>query len=157
MKLHEMFDNTTMDNTHSAGTFGCLKLHSDHAQEIYQWCQRQGIECQDPDELHCTVMFSERPCPELMKFHGMPFEIPARITGYHIMGPALALALECNGAHEVHKSIMRHSNAIYKWPSYIPHMSLNYGEPTDVPDKLPMKNLVFTEMHVGPLDENFAK
>lgn len=73
------------------------------------------------------------------------------------MGPALALTLECNGAHEVHKRIMQHSNASYEWPSYIPHMSLNYSEPIELPRELPKSRLIFTEMHVGPLDENFAK
>jgi hypothetical protein len=148
---------TVEDVAHQAGTFGCLKLHNDQALEIYEWCQSKGIDCQEPDELHCTVMFSERPCPELMKFHRMPFQIPARVTGYRLMGPALAITLDSSGAHEVHNRIMQHSNATYPWPSYIPHMSLNYNEPTDVPEQLPMKNLMFTELHVRPLDANFAK
>ena len=155
MKFYEIFENG--NQSHSAGTFGCLKLCQDHAHEIAEWCRNQGIECQDPDELHCTVMFSERPCPELAKFHDMPCQIPAQVTGYKLMGPALALTLQCSGAHEIHKRIMQHSNASYKWPSYIPHMSLNYSQPTETPGKLPRNTLLFDRMHVTPLDPNFAK
>ncbi|CAB4122526.1 hypothetical protein UFOVP29_32 [uncultured Caudovirales phage] len=155
MKLYEVFEEPK--NPHSSGTFGCLQLDPDQAYEIAEWCHKHNIECQDPAELHCTVMFSERPCPELAQFDGMDFRIPAKVLQYRIMGPALAVTLDCPGAADIHKRIMQHSNATYKWPDYLAHMSLNYSEPTEMPTKFPRKELLFTKLHITPLDKNFAK
>ena len=146
----------TADVSHDAGTFACLKLDPDQAEFIAQWCQEHGIPCQDPYDLHCTVLSSEQGCPELQQFDGMRFNIPAKVMGYKQMGPALALELECPGSHRLHELLMKNTKATYNWPSFIPHMSLYYGNEQEFPERFPLSEINFVEMQIMPLDLNFS-
>lgn len=102
-------------------------------------------------------MFSQYPCPELAKFDGWDFCVPAKVLNYRIMGSALAVMLDCPGAAEIHRLIMEHTRATYDYPNYLAHMSLNYSDPSEIPKTFPRKDLLFTKLHIKPLDENFAK
>jgi len=157
MKLIELFESKSSDDDHKYGTFGCLEVDLEQAQEIAEWCDENDVPCQDKDKLHCTVIYSPKPCPELMKFDESEWNIMAKVTGYKILGTSLVLILDCPEVIKLHETIMENSDATYTWPDYIPHVSLFYAEPDEeinIPDALPCKEIKLSLLHFEPLTKS---
>lgn len=143
---------------HSKGTIVKLRLQNECAQQLYEWCQQQGISCLDPHEFHMTLVFSTTPAPQLSHLHATHTRIPAQIKGWKILGEhALVLDLHSPASERLHKKLLE-CGATHSYPDFIPHTSVVYGwAHPHMPREIPSLELVFEMVEVEPLDPNWGK
>lgn len=152
MKLIEL--DTGLYHTH--GTIAMLKPTVECASTLYKWCKSNNIPCIDPEKLHCTVLFSKKPVEHLVKHNNKKIIVPAKILEWKKLGPALTLELDAPLAYKIHK-YMRKQGGSHDYPEYIAHTSVSYDWPQqDLPAVTPDFPLVFDQLHVKPIDPNFA-
>lgn len=151
--------NTVMEaHEHAAGTIVVLSMSPKNARELKEWCESQGVPCMNTDDLHMTVLYSQKPVPHLMSMHGNTVVVPAQIKGWTKMGDkALCLDLDCDLAHKFHHHL-KSKGGTHDFPNFIPHSSVNYNwfERTDLPKVLPNFPLLFDQIHVKPIDPRYG-
>lgn len=103
--------------------YGSLKLDAAQAREIHKMLKIAGIECLDPKDLHCTIMYDEsNPNIKLLK-NTKTYNATVKSVG--MLGDAIVLHFDSPGLHQRHKEL---KNAGFNdtYPVYKPHMSINY-------------------------------
>ena len=143
---------------HAAGTIVVLSMSPKNARELKEWCEGQGVPCMNTDDLHMTVLYSQKPAPHLMSMHGNTVVVPAQIKGWTKLGDkALCLDLDCELAHKFHHHL-KSKGGTHDFPDFIPHSSVNYDwlERTDLPKVLPNFPLLFDQIHVKPIDPRYG-
>jgi nicotinic acid mononucleotide adenylyltransferase len=145
------------EGEHDNGTIAKLDMNLSVAQKLHDWCVQHDIDCIEPYDLHCTVMFSKKPAPELAS---TPCDLPiqASIVGWKILGTnVLTLELECDAMHELHAELSE-AGGRHEYADFIPHTSVVYGWPHKwVPEEVPDMNLVFNAFRVEGIDPKFAE
>lgn len=100
-----------------------LKLDKAQAKELHRILKIGGVECLDPSDLHCTLMYDEsNPNIKMLK---NTKTYKAKVTGVSKLGDAIVLDLESPGIKKRHQEL---KNAGYKhsFPELKIHMSINY-------------------------------
>jgi hypothetical protein len=151
--------NKVMESSlHPAGTIVTLTMSPPHAAQLKEWCDKNGVPCMNTDELHMTVLYSQKPASHLMSMHGNTVVVPAKIQGWTKLGDkALCLDLDCEIAHKFHHHL-KSKGGTHDFPDFIPHSSVNYSwmDRTDLPQVLPDFPLLFDRIQVKPLDPNWG-
>lgn len=152
-KLEEMHQDD-----HSKGTIVKLRLANECAQQLYEWCQDQGIDCLDPHEFHMTLVFSTTPAPQLANLHATVTHVPAQVLGWKILGEhALVLDLQSPHAERMHEKLLE-CGACHNFPNFMPHTSVIYGwNYPHIPSQIPNMELIFESVEVEPVDPQWSK
>lgn len=147
------------DELHPYGTYAELVPDQDTRQMLVKLIEAMGIANPiDPDKIHTTVIYSKKPCPNAMSFHGAETPYQGRISGLQRWptqaGPTCLVALvECDEASKLHHHIMDTYGATYDFPEYTPHFTLSYdcgdGEHELPNGEHPVK---YANLHVKALD-----
>lgn len=147
----------TINESHDNGTFGMLKLSDESANELKNWCDKHNIDCIDPDDLHCTVLYSKKPVPELSKLNDKEVDVLGKIKGWEKLGDALVLELDAPKAAKIHDFMINHGGTS-DYPEYIAHTSVMYDVPDDIelPKSLPNFDLIFDKLEIKPIDPDFS-
>jgi hypothetical protein len=150
-------NQTLSEGGHDNGTIAKLDMNLNVAQKLHDWCVQHDIDCIEPYDLHCTVMFSKKPAPELV-FTPCDLPIQASIVGWKILGTnVLTLELKCDAMHELHAELSE-AGGRHEYADFIPHTSVVYGWPHKwVPEEVPDMNLVFDAFRVEGIDPKFAE
>lgn len=145
------------DEDHSKGTVVKLRLANECAQQLYEWCQDQNINCLDPYDFHMTLVFSKTPAPQLANLNATSTHVPAQIKGWKILGEnALVLDLHSPVAEQMHKRMLE-CGASHSYPDFIPHNTVVYGwNDSRLPKTLPPMELVYEMVEVEPLDPDWG-
>ncbi len=123
------------------GTYACLIPSVESREELYAFCAKLGIpDLEEPDEYHCTLIYSKKSCPDVIK---EDFGLPCKALpiGFKILGTdkkVLVLEIYCPNAVRLHELFMEKHGATHDYPEYIPHITVA-GEfdgelPTDIPE-----------------------
>lgn len=137
----------------NAGTFVGAKLTEDCADRLIEWMTQQGIPNPTPkEELHCTVVYSE---DREIKIAPLAYEPPLEVdpAGYRFKHfgdnrEILVLAFNRPELSHRHKMLRQKHKLDWKFPEYIPHVTLSYNAPDHL-DVLPDFPLVFRGEEVG--------
>jgi len=138
----------------NAGTFVGAKLTEDCADRLVEWMTQQGIPNPTPkEELHCTVVYSEEREIKIAPLaYEPPLEIdPNRFRFKHFGDNREVLVLTFDRPELAHRHAMlrKKYDLSWKFPSYIPHVTLSYNAPDHL-DAVPDFPLVFRGEEVGP-------
>jgi len=147
----------------NAGTFVGAKLTEDCADRLIEWMTQQGIPNPTPkEELHCTVVYSEEREIKITPLaYEPPLEIDPRLFKFKHFGEnreVLVLAFDRPELAYRHKLLREKYKLGWKFPSYIPHVTLSYNAPEHI-EVLPDFPLVFQGEEVGgfnPPEESAA-
>jgi hypothetical protein len=137
----------------NAGTFVGAKLTEDCADRLVEWMTQQGIPNPTPkEELHCTVVYSEEREINIAPLaYEPPLEIdPSRFRFKHFGDNREVLVLTFDRPELAHRHAMlrKKYDLSWKFPSYIPHVTLSYNAPDHL-DAVPDFPLVFRGEEVG--------
>lgn len=94
---------STQDQAHEHGTIVKLIPDASSSAWIQKWAIRNGIDCIDPRDMHCTILFSRQPVSRLARLDGRPLGVTARPIGLKKLGKALTIELHCPAASRLHK------------------------------------------------------
>lgn len=140
----------------SDGTIAMLRLEEKCANIVKAWCDKHNIECIDPTEMHCTILYSKQPVPELLKLNDRPLFVSADIIGWRKLGSALVFELDCNGAVQLHEWMMS-KGGTHDFPEFIAHTTISYDwEDDDLPKILPNMKLEFDKLEVNKIDPDYV-
>ena len=109
---------------------------------------------EDSDEYHCTLIYSETPCPKIVK---EDFALPCEAIpiGFKILGkenPVLVLEIYCPNASRLHDLFIEKHSATHGFPEYIAHITVAKDFEFDYPpEDVPEFNIEFTGMMVEEL------
>lgn len=137
------------------GTYSSLLPSVDSKEQLHAFCVKQGIEnLVDPDEYHCTLIYSKNPCPTVAsEDYGLPCQaIP---TGFRILGderPVLVLEIYCPDAVNLHSRFRLKHGATHDYPEYIPHITVAKDFHGEVPKEVPDFDIDFTGFNLMELD-----
>lgn len=140
-----------------SGTYASLGMKRDSRDSLHDWLEKQKInELVDPNEYHCTLVYSTTPVPEFVK-EKPELPIMAKPKGWKIFGDKnmLVLVLSCEEAHELF-DIAKSLGAKSDYPSYVPHVTVALNYTDSVPKDIPPFSLEFDKFKVGEIDENFS-
>ena len=112
------------------------------------------------NEVHCTVTYSRKPCPDLANYEPkMP--VSARVQGFRMFpmrtgGICLVLELDSQDIVELHK-YARSLGCSHDYPEYTPHVTLTYAWPTKELPGLDVSGitLMFDQFKVKPLNPDY--
>lgn len=145
---------------HSAGTYVSVKPIQADVDKLYDWIgQNTDITSNPKDSYHVTVIYSRTPCPDVEKYD---FNLPitANITGWKKLGKTaddhfLVLTLESEDLNRINSDLMRDYGATSDFPTYIPHISVSYHHPSEIPQNYPSMKITFDSVSVEPLKEGW--
>lgn len=141
---------------HPHGTIAMLKPSKKVANELYNWCKNNNIQCIDKDDFHCTVLFSKKPVEHLVKHNNKKVIVDAKIKGWKKLGSALTLELHAPRANKIHKYMIEQGGT-HDFPDFIAHVSISYDWPNqELPNTTPDIPLIFDKLTVDQIDPNFA-
>jgi hypothetical protein len=150
--------NEFMDGTseHLYGTIATLKLQDNCARKLKKWCDKHNIQCLDPQDLHCTVLYSKKPVPKFMKINDKALDISAKIVGWKKLGNALVLDLNCPKATKLHDWMIKNGGT-HDYPDFIAHVSVAYGYDSDqLPKVKPDMTIDFNKLKIKPIDPDWG-
>lgn len=152
MKLIE-FNNSP---AHPHGTIAMLKLTKASRNKLYQWCKKKKIPCIDPEELHCTVLYSKNPVPYLEEFNKKKIKISAKVAKWAKLGTALTLKIENNKIDNLH-NLMINAGGTHEYPEFIPHVTISYNwDISKLPKNLYKKRLNFNLILIKQIDPDYV-
>lgn len=160
-KLREYIDLVESEQDHPNGTYAEVVPSNKSLRVIEKIITQLGIKNPTPsNELHCTVTYSRRPCPDLADYEPK-LPIGAVIKGFRVFplqkgGYCLILELTSPQLEELHEYALR-IGCSHDYPEYTPHVTLTYDWPDE---SLPSSNikdihLTFDRFNVKPLDPEF--
>lgn len=149
-KLLESLKNSP----HPGGTYSALIPSRNTQEELFSFVAGLGVEnLEDSDEYHCTLIYSENPCPEISKEDfGLPCE--AMPIGFKILGedkPVLVLEIYCPNANRLHETFKEKYGATHGYPEYIAHITVAKNFQGEVPVEIPDFEIEFTGFMIEEL------
>ena len=126
----------------SSGTYAALKFDSKTTQELINYLKDKDVPNPvDHDDLHCTLLFSEKPCPDYEAAGDLEEPHEVSIKTPHVWKTqsgknCLVFELHAPSIVERHEFLRKTHGATHSFPSYIPHFTLSY----DVPDGVKAKS-----------------
>src|SRR5574337_1110859 len=93
------------ESKYPGGTYSSLLVSDDSQKELFAFCASIGIDnLVDPEDYHCTVVYSKSPCPEIAN---EDFNLPCKAIpiGFKILGTdtkVLVLEVFCPNAVRLH-------------------------------------------------------
>lgn len=148
---------------HSNGTYMAYYLDDISKNLISLWNKQNKIpNATEPDELHTTVVYSKVPVPAL-EYHD--FELPIvgelknkfELFDYGPHDKCLVVIVNSEDLHDQHNTVHQKYGAHYKFPEYIPHITLSPKVPHDFDiTKLTPLNMIvkYSKHKVNPIEEN---
>lgn len=136
---------------HSDGTYAAVYMKPQTAQRLVDWCKDNGIKTQPAENMHCTLIYSKTPVPELAQFDGTPVNITASVRGWKLLGTALVLELDCAACESLNKKMMA-AGATSDYPSYIAHTTIDPEYDGDMPTVTPDFDLEYNRVTVTPIN-----
>ena len=143
---------------HTNGTYFALQPSGPSRIGIQNLCTQLGLKNPvDPMSFHCTVLYSRKPCPDIVH---EDFDMPIWGEGYQydlfeIKGEktATVLLLRSIRLMELNKHLTDTHGATSDFPMYTPHITLSY-EPTDFIQEHPVTfNIKFDSYVITPIKE----
>lgn len=139
------------------GTYAKLVPDRNSVTKLKEFCKASGIDSIPGDKMHCTIVYSRRPVPEIADF---PINLPtsARIKGYKLLdnsntgGQSLVCLLESNYLQQIFKTFTEDFGATWDYDEFIPHITLNYDWTGPLPEKVPQFSVHFHQFKVEDLD-----
>lgn len=115
------------ESAHPGGTYASILPSEDTKTNIFRFCSDLGIKnLVEPDEYHCTIIYSEKACPEVAnEDFGLP--CAAMMKGFKILGEdkkVLVMELFCPRAKQLHNMFIEKHGATHDYPDYIPHITV---------------------------------
>lgn len=149
--------NELLNAEHASGTIVKAHLTNASADELHNWCQNNKIkDGLEPEDYHCTILFSKNPVPHLMEINNIDFHAIVKIKRWKILGDALVLLLEARKFHKLHNRLMDEGGT-HDFPNFLPHVSVKYDVESDkLPQNLPDFDLKFDRLSVEPIDPNYS-
>jgi hypothetical protein len=137
---------------HQNGTYASLKLTTQTAQQLADWCDQQGIPHDPAEEFHCTLCYSRTPLPQAVAIQ-KSVSIKAKISEWKNLGDhACTVLINCPDAHKIFKLLEKHG-ASHDWPEYTPHVTVNSTQHLNpLPTVTPDFELEFDHIEVKPLE-----
>jgi len=157
---NESINESASDNKtqgHPDGTYSAAIVTEMSTDKIIEWCKENNIECNTEDKLHCTIVYSKKPVPELMKFNDRDVKLVAAIDGWDLFGDAkdcLVLKIKSTGLNKWN-SLMTGYGAISDYDSYESHVTINSKYSGDIPSALPDFKIAFDKIEVNPLIDDY--
>ena len=148
-------DDLKKDPEHKDGTIAILKLTDESAEYIKDWCDSHSIDCMPVEKLHCTILYSRKPVPDLTVIDGIEVKFKAEILEWEKFGEALVLKLDSKKIDKLHEILMNQGGT-HDFPEYIAHVSVSYSFKGEIPSILPKKVIHFNTLCVEPIDKNFG-
>lgn len=151
-----------VDQDHLHGTYAELCPSNKSQRILEKIIQQLALDTPTPSaELHCTVTYSRRPCPELGDYRP-DIPIGADVLGFRIFSMqngnrCLVLELHSDDIMDLHKYAME-LGCSYDYPDYTPHITLSYNYPYDQVPELDLHDihLTFDQWNVQPLDPDYV-
>lgn len=163
MKLQELYEAKKVEQ----GVYAGVKFSTETKDSIKTFLDEHKIENPiDADKLHCTLLYSRKPCPDYEPQGNIDppivakagkfevWESPANENKDHITY-ALVLNLKTPELVERHNELMDEHDATYDYPSYKPHTTFSYDVGKDFKvDALPNfpEDIVLVEEYDELLD-----
>lgn len=154
--MENLWSGSNDQNCHDHGTIGLLKMPDSCCSMIADWCNKNGIPCLDPHELHCTVLYSRKPVPHLVEVTDHRLKIGGSINGWRKFGSCLVLELDSPEIHKIH-GWMRSHGGTHDHPEFIPHVTVCYDHSDEIPNIAPNFDLEFNKLLVKPIDPDYVK
>ena len=159
--LREYIDLFEQKQDHSHGTYAEVIPTSASLNTIEKLIEKLNIKEPTPsNEIHCTVTYSRKPCPDLADY-APKMPVSARVHGFRVFpmrtgGICLVLELDSPGIVDLHK-YARSLGCSHDYPEYTPHVTLTYAWPTKELPNLDVSGitLVFDHFNVKPLDPEY--
>jgi len=141
---------------HENGTYSSLQVSASSAKKIIAWCEENNVTVSNPDELHCTIVFSKTPVPEVIKLDGKEITVTGKVKEWEVLGEdCLVLMLDCPGASYLHKEITD-LGATSDYDEYIAHVTITtHYETNEVPGVIPDFDIEFDSIQVNELDDDW--
>jgi hypothetical protein len=142
-----MFADYLFESKYPGGTYSSLLLDEESSEELFAYCAKLNIpNLVEPDEYHCTLIYSKKDCPEVAK---EDFDLPcgAIPIGFRILGvetKVLVLELYCPNATRLHELFMEKYGATHDYNEYIPHITVATNFEGEVPTDVPELEIEFT-------------
>jgi len=136
MKLMEIKKGTppASDKTKSGGTYAAAKLSDDTKENITKYFKENDIpEPCDVDDMHCTILYSRKPCPDYKaagEYDGVKIGKPTPFDVWQSQDKTkniLVLPLDAPEMTARHEELMKEHDASYDFPDYKPHVSFTYN------------------------------
>src|ERR1700733_10046894 len=126
MKTYLQF--VTEDTAH--GLYSFRKLNKSSVEYLHHWQDENNIpNSTPPTELHCTILCSDVAVPGYT-VDPTPVLLDPKTFGIKMLNEALVLTFKSSSLEEQWQQGMN-LGAIYKWPTFVPHISLSYKVPID--------------------------
>lgn len=142
---------------HANGTYSSYIVDSKTKKNILKWCEDNDIECNTKDKLHCTIVFSKTPAPDLIEYNEKPVDITAKATGWELFGEnkdCLVLKIENSEINDMHETMLE-AGASHSYDKFVPHITFNSDYGGDIPKSLPEFDIRFDVMEVTPLEDDY--
>jgi hypothetical protein len=146
MKAEQIIDS------HENGTYAALYLSAKSAAELADWLDANDIEHDEPEEFHCTVLYSRTPFPQAEGIEG-PVSVTATVVDWQLLGDhATVITVNCAKAEQLHNMFMK-QGASHDWPQYLPHVTVNSEvQLPQLPERKPDFKLHFDRLEVRPIE-----
>jgi hypothetical protein len=111
----------------------------------------------DPADMHTTVIYSRRPCPDAMSMHELSTPFSGRIRGLHTWPTqegqrCLVAEIDCASVNELHQLMRDQYGATHDYPEFTPHVTLSYDCGDQELTLPPGEHTIgYTDLHVKPL------
>jgi 2'-5' RNA ligase len=139
MKLHDMIvEKDEEPKEVDPGMFVGVKFSKDSCDKLIDIMDKLGLDKPTPrKDLHCTVMYTEKPIPEFAEDHPEPSEFDppkiAAISDFDVFtaqdgGEVLVLRIKSEFLDDRHNEIIDGYGAEYTHDKYKPHITLTYSE-----------------------------
>jgi len=142
------------ESQYPGGTYSSLIPSVESREELYAFLAGLDIpNLEDPDEYHCTLIYSKKECPDVVK---EDFALPSRAiaTEYKILGTdtkVLVLEIYCPNAVRLHELFMRKYGATHDYDEYIPHITIAKDFKGKMPTEIPELEIIFNGQTVEEL------
>lgn len=158
--LQETVNSNNMNDSNSSHTFGTiskLSLSNNSANQLYNWCISNDIECIKPEKLHCTVLFSRQLVLKLTVLDQSKLKIIAKVKNWKVLGPALTLELDSPNISKLHNWMISQGGT-HDYAEFVVHTSVSYNwdKSSPLPSILPDFDLIFDKLEVEAIDPVYA-
>jgi hypothetical protein len=150
-------------NEHEHGTKVFVYPSKNDSQNLYKFVTEvlrvKAEKVMKPDQYHCTVIYSDHPCPDVEKMH-FPMPLVGSIKHWTIfegaLGKCLVAELYSPGIVRLNKKIVDEFGATSNFPSFKAHITIAWGYEGDLPTQLPDFAILFDAYKVSGIDPNWS-
>lgn len=158
--LREYIDLIESEQDHPHGTYAQVSPSNKSQRAIEKIIHTLGLKNPTAShDLHCTVTYSKKPCPELADYEPrMP--VTGRVVGFKVFPTddkfCLVLELDSPQLTELHEYALQ-LGCSHDYDEYTPHITLTYDWPDQQVPKLDVAgvSLVFDRFAVEALDPDW--